>query len=109
MTSWKLLQVTEFDKEKAEELKDLANKFYAENNLEAAVNYYTEAISYNPYVASYYTNRSIANFKLELFGSALSDADEALKVDGKFIKAYYRRACANMVLGHLKGILFNLY
>ena len=107
MTSSMLLQVTDFDKQKAEELKDLANKFYADNKLETAVNYYTEAISYNPYVASYYTNRSIANFKLELFGSALSDADEALKIDGKFIKAHYRRACANMMLGHLKGILFH--
>ena len=44
----------------------------------------------------------LANFKLEFYGAALADASDAIAIDSKFVKGYYRRASANMALGRLK-------
>jgi serine/threonine-protein phosphatase 5 len=63
---------------------------------------YTDAVSYNPTVPSYFTNRSFANLKLELYGAAAIDATSAIELDQNFSKGYYRRAIANMALGELK-------
>jgi serine/threonine-protein phosphatase 5 len=41
-------------------------------------------------------------FKKELFGLALADADSALKLNPAFVKAYFRRASANLALGKYK-------
>jgi serine/threonine-protein phosphatase 5 len=42
---------------------------------------------------------SIALIKLESYGSAIADANEAIKLDPKYIKAYYRRGSSNFALG----------
>lgn len=59
----------------------------------------------DPSVPAYWTNRSFAHIKLENYGYAISDAEEAIKLDASFIKAYYRRASANMALGKFKESL----
>eukprot|EP00158_Paraphelidium_tribonemae_P004415 Partr_v1_DN26742_c1_g1_i3_m8493 putative serine threonineprotein phosphatase len=43
--------------------------------------------------------------KLENYGYAIRDADAALQLDPAFIKAYYRRASANMALSKFKESL----
>ncbi|KAJ3346728.1 Serine/threonine-protein phosphatase 5 [Kappamyces sp. JEL0680] len=107
------LLVSSKDIDRAEEYKGIANKHFSAGDMDKAIEYYTQAISYNPRVAAYFSNRSIgttgtraaddvANFKLELYGAALADASEAIKIDPKFVKGYYRRASANMALGRLK-------
>merc|ERR1719450_1765273 len=53
-------------------------------------------------MASYYGNRSFCNIKLECYGSALQDANQAITLDAKYVKADYRRASANMALGKFK-------
>ena len=90
--------------------KEKANKFFAQGIYEEAIDNYTTAITFNPNVPAYFSNRSlgfqgvnVANFKLELYGSALQDADSALQIDPSFVKGYYRRASANMAIGKLKG------
>lgn len=50
----------------------------------------------------YYSNRSMSYLKKELFGLALEDANTALKLNPSFIKAYFRRATANLALGKYK-------
>lgn len=40
------------------------------------------------------SNRAFANIKLENYGLAMMDADEILKEDQSFIKAYYRKGTA---------------
>ena len=47
-------------------------------------------------------NRAQANLKLENYGSAMADADEALKLDPRFTKAYYRRGSALVALARYK-------
>jgi serine/threonine-protein phosphatase 5 len=44
----------------------------------------------------------MAYLKRELYGCALSDANESLALDPTYIKGYYRRATANMALGKFK-------
>ncbi|KAI8895547.1 Metallo-dependent phosphatase-like protein [Globomyces pollinis-pini] len=96
------LHVSDDDREKAEQLKSVANKHFANHDYENAIDFYTQAISFNPKAPAYFSNRSIAHFKMELYGAALSDATEAIQLDPNFVKAYYRRASANMALGKLK-------
>ena len=43
------------------------------------------AIEYIP-TAVLYGNRSMANLKKELFGSALEDADKAIELDANYVK-----------------------
>lgn len=69
---------------------------------------YSEAILLNPGVPAYWSNRSFAHIKLENYGYAIRDADEALKLDSSFIKAYYRRASARMALSRFKEALKDL-
>lgn len=57
------------------------------------------------FVPAYYSNRAAANIKEEYLGYAISDADKAIALDPKFIKAYYRRATANMGMSKLKEAL----
>lgn len=55
-------------------------------NYEAAIAKYTEAINLNPNVAQYYANRSFAHIKTEAYGSAVEDAERAVKVDPTYVK-----------------------
>lgn len=71
-------------------------------NYDEAINYYSQAIDLKPDVATYYGNRSFAYLRTECFGYALSDATKALELDITYVKAYYRRASANMALGKFK-------
>ncbi|XP_018430471.1 PREDICTED: serine/threonine-protein phosphatase 5, partial [Nanorana parkeri] len=70
-----------------------------------AVQYYTDAIALNPNNAIYYGNRSLAYLRTECYGYALADASQAIQIDAKYIKGYYRRAASNMALGKLKAAL----
>lgn len=47
-------------------------------------------------------NRAFAQLKAENYGSAIADAGEALKLDGGFVKAFYRRGSAHLALGKHK-------
>ncbi|CAG5130523.1 unnamed protein product [Candidula unifasciata] len=94
--------ISEEDKKKAEELKEEANLFFKNEDYTRAIDKYSEAIKLNPFVAAYYGNRSFAYLRTECFGYALSDASKALALDKNYLKAYYRRASANMALGKFK-------
>ena len=47
-------------------------------------------------------NRSLMNIRMELYGAALEDAEEALRVDPPSAKAYYRRGSAHVALNRMK-------
>ena len=52
-----------------------------------------------------YGNLAQCRLKLETYGLALMDADKALELDPKYIKAYYRKGSAFMALGKFKDAL----
>jgi tetratricopeptide (TPR) repeat protein len=62
----------------ANALKDEGNKLLTSAKFALAAEKYTEALRYHQN-AIYYSNRSQALIKLESYGEAISDANEALK------------------------------
>lgn len=50
---------------------------------------YTDAINLYP-TAVFYSNRAMAMIKMESYGLAISDANESLSLDPRYLKAYYR-------------------
>ena len=90
--------------ELAQQLKDEGNVLLQSHKYSQAAEKYSEAIAIMP-TAIFYANRAQALLKLESYGLAISDANEAIKLDPKYIKAYYRRGSANMALGKLKMAL----
>ena len=77
--------------------KELGNKYFKEHHYEKAINAYSEAIKLDEKPV-YFCNRAFANYHLEYYGQAISDANSAILLDDKFFKAYYRRGCAYVQL-----------
>jgi serine/threonine-protein phosphatase 5 len=87
----------------AEELKEAGNKLLNANKFADAIDKFTDAINLGIETnknAIYYSNRAFCNIKLENFGLAIEDANKAIEIDKEYIKAYYRRASANLLLFH---------
>jgi len=85
----------------ANALKDEGNAFLSERKYSSAAQKYTDAIELMP-TAVFYSNRAMAMIKLESYGSAILDANEAISLDPSYIKGYYRRGSANFALGKVK-------
>ncbi|MCP9262459.1 Serine/threonine-protein phosphatase 5 [Dirofilaria immitis] len=81
--------------QRALKIKDEANQFFHDQAYDVAIELYTKAIELDNQQALFYGNR-------KLYGSALEDANMALKLDSGYSKGYYRRATAYMALGKLK-------
>jgi tetratricopeptide (TPR) repeat protein len=52
-----------------------------------AIDLYTQAIGLNPNVAAYYANRAFAYIRMELYGSAIVDANKSIELDKNYLKA----------------------
>ena len=77
--------------EAAPTFRELGNAAFQNGRYLQAIELYTSAIEVGPPTAALFSNRAAAHLKCESYGSALSDANMALKLDPKFVKAYYRR------------------
>uniref|UniRef100_A0A1I8GKX5 protein-serine/threonine phosphatase n=2 Tax=Macrostomum lignano TaxID=282301 RepID=A0A1I8GKX5_9PLAT len=86
----------------ADQFKTEANSAFNLGHYDQAIDLYSKAIDLYDKSAIYYANRSFAYLRTECFGYALSDASRAIALDQSYIKAYYRRASANMALGKFK-------
>lgn len=75
-------------------LKDQGNKALQEKRHADAVDLYTTALGSAPDSAVLLSNRAEARLRLEQWDGALADADAALRVDGAYAKAHFRRAAA---------------
>lgn len=93
-----------------EEFKQTANDYFKKGRYDQAIEYYSKAIEAEPLrkeTAPCFGNRSFAACKLEQYGLALNDAEQAIQLDPLYIKAYYRRAAAYMALNQPKMALEN--
>jgi len=72
--------------------REEGNALFKKGDFAGAVKAYTESINRNPNDARGYNNRANAYTKLVALPEALKDADQAIKVDPKFIKAYIRKS-----------------
>lgn len=82
-------------------LKEEGNALLSQSKYVLAAEKYTEAINLYP-TAILYSNRAQALIKLEAYGAAILDANEAIALDESYIKAYYRRGSANFALSKFK-------
>ncbi|KAG6845299.1 hypothetical protein H0H87_011149 [Tephrocybe sp. NHM501043] len=90
------VEVSEEDKAEALCLKASANKAFTSHDFPTAAKLYSEAITKNPNEPTLWCNRAYTRMKLEEYGYALSDAAQAIKLDPRYAKAYYRRATCYM-------------
>lgn len=90
--------------ESAEAAKQAANTLFKDKHYEKAEDVYSTAIEMEP-TAILYGNRAFARIRLEQFGGAVADSTKAIELDPTYIKAYYRRADANMAMGKFKEAL----
>lgn len=90
--------------EKANEFKTRGNDCVKNGQHEKAVKYYTEAINLNKSDPVFYTNRALCYLKQSKFAECIDDCSKAIGLDGKAVKAYYRRMQAReqMPGGNLK-------
>ncbi|KAF5103956.1 hypothetical protein DV451_001063 [Geotrichum candidum] len=82
------------DKAKAEASKQDGNRFMAARNYTEAVASYSRAIELDPSNPVYYGNRSAAYQSMRVYDSAISDAENAIKVDSSYAKGYSRLGLA---------------
>lgn len=84
--------------EKAEKLKDEGNNYMKEQNYEAALDCYSQAVELDPNNAVYYCNRAAAHSQLGRHSDAITDCEKAISIDARYSKAYGRmgRALAAM-------------
>ena len=80
------------DPEKAAQAREEGNALFHKGDFAGAVKAYTEAIKRAPDDPRGYNNRANAYTKLAALPEALKDAEQAIKVDPKFVKAYIRKS-----------------
>lgn len=71
--------------------REEGNRLFKEGDFAGAVKSYTESIKRDPSDARGYNNRALAYTKLVALPEALKDAEEAIRVDPAFVKAYIRK------------------
>ncbi|KEG12156.1 serine/threonine protein phosphatase type 5 [Trypanosoma grayi] len=87
--------------EEAERLKEQGNEAFKEGKWHRAIELYSAAIELYK-TPALLCNRAFAYLKTELPGAALADADEAVRLEPGFVKAYYRKASSHLYLGKHK-------
>jgi tetratricopeptide (TPR) repeat protein len=70
-----------------EEHKLVGNKLFKEGKYDEALVQYSDAISKNPTVSIYFSNRALCYYKLKKFSFALADSNSAYKLDPSNFKA----------------------
>lgn len=73
----------------AQELKEQGNRLFVGRKYPEAAACYGRAITRNPLVAVYYTNRALCYLKMQHPEQALADCRRALELDGQSVKAHF--------------------
>ena len=85
------------DPQKAEEEREAGNNFFKAGKYADAVPHYTEAIKRDGSDPRAYSNRAACYTKLGAIPEAIKDCETAIKLDPTFIKAYIRKANAELM------------
>ncbi|KAJ8752763.1 hypothetical protein K2173_008498 [Erythroxylum novogranatense] len=82
----------------ASDLEKKAKEAFIDDNLELAVDLYSQAIEFNPNSAELFADRAQANIKLSNFTEAVADANRAIELDSSMTRAYLRKGIACLKL-----------
>lgn len=74
----------------AEDERLKGNEFMKSKEYQDAVNCYTKSLELMEEAATF-SNRAMAYLKLKNYNQVIEDANSALKIDPKYLKAYHRR------------------
>uniref|UniRef100_A0A8C6IAH1 Mitochondrial import receptor subunit TOM34 n=1 Tax=Mus spicilegus TaxID=10103 RepID=A0A8C6IAH1_MUSSI len=86
------------DVERAKALKEEGNDLVKKGNHKKAIEKYSESLLCSSLESATYSNRALCHLVLKQYKEAVKDCTEALKLDGKNVKAFYRRAQAYKAL-----------
>lgn len=84
--------------EKAEEARLQGKEYFTAGDWPNAVKAYTEMVKRAPEDARGYSNRAAVLAKLMSFPDAVEDCNKAIKLDPTFIRAYIRKANAQLLM-----------
>lgn len=93
---------------KANNYKNIGNKLCNLHRYEDAIVYYSKAISQNPEVSSYYSNRALCYLKLQKWIQTIEDCRRALDLDSNLIKPHFFLGQALAETGNLDDALRHL-
>ncbi|XP_021118279.1 sperm-associated antigen 1 [Heterocephalus glaber] len=96
------------DEEMFKALKEEGNQYAKDKNYKKALSKYTECLQICSEECAIYTNRALCYLKLCQFEEAKQDCDQALRLDGRNVKACYRRALAHKALKNYQESLTDL-
>jgi tetratricopeptide (TPR) repeat protein len=92
----------------AEKLKKIANEYFAQKKYKEAEDTYTLALNGecpNELKSVLLANRSAARIGLHMYELALSDAEESIRLNNSWMKAYYRKSAALEGMGKFRQAL----
>uniref|UniRef100_A0A8C5QZP0 E3 ubiquitin-protein ligase CHIP n=1 Tax=Leptobrachium leishanense TaxID=445787 RepID=A0A8C5QZP0_9ANUR len=92
----------------AQELKEQGNRLFVARKYQEAVSCYSKAITRNPSVAVYYTNRALCYLKMQQLDKALADCKHALELDCQSVKAHFFLGQCQMELENYDEAIGNL-
>ncbi|BGP49272.1 Palmitoyl-protein thioesterase 1 [Rhodotorula kratochvilovae] len=93
-----LEEISDDDKKLALSLKSQANAHFTGSRYREALDLYTASLNKNPFDAIVWSNRAAVRLKLEEYGLGVADSSRAIELDSRAVKAYYRRALANLAI-----------
>lgn len=96
------------DPEKAEEARLEGKEYFTKGDWPNAVKAYTEMVKRAPEDARGYSNRAAALAKLMSFPDAVRDCDLAIQKDPTFIRAYIRKANAQLAMKEYSHVIDTL-
>lgn len=89
-------------KRKADGEKIKGNEAMKSGDTDEAINHYTLALKFDPQSAILLSNRAAAYIKRKDWKNTLIDSNNAITIDPAYLKAYYRRAKANLEMKNNK-------
>ena len=94
--------------ELAEKEREAGNALFKDGKFAEAVARYTEAIKRNDTDVRTFSNRSACYTKLAAIPEAIKDAEACIKLDPSFVKAYIRKANAELMKHDVQGAIKTL-
>jgi tetratricopeptide (TPR) repeat protein len=93
---------------RAVEYFQMGCEMIARNNFRVAINDFTEALNYDPWLKQAYENRGVAKFYLQDMEGAIEDYSKALEMDPYDYSTYGRRGWAKYMIKDYNGAIADL-